>query len=935
MQGLRKTFWLLIALLLTACGGGGGGGGGSSSNVVNEAPPFPTPVPRPDPIPSGDLSISGKISVSAALAVDMDTRDPRSPGGGLTSNNAPFDPSQGGLPGPVTPTFNQYSAQLIPSPGIVGGFLYVDTYVNGVPRDGDLHDFYRVSLAAGQVVSLQISDYKNTNPFANDFDLLLLELDGTLIDFAAGLGPIETLRAPNESGEYLLLVTVCANPVFKNPPRICGDGRSNYTVTVGQPQAGSNNYGLNLSSDFALNEALVVYKKGLEENPEQQFNATASAVRVDDSRVGDVHRVSFAADVLVAQSSAVGPEEELQSEEQQAGFFVTVSPEQQEKLATLAAIKSLHRDENVSWAEPNYLREAQFIPNDEHYPLQWHYPQINLPAAWDLATGSNVTIAVLDTGILPYHPDIDGQLDPFNNVIGVDGNLHGGYDFVSSTYYSLDGDSADNDPTDPGDGNFRSSFHGTHVAGTIAAATDGALVGEGVGVVGVAFNSRIQPIRVLGRGVGTSFDISRGLCFAAGLTTDSCEGVPENPNPADIINLSLGGTGSSLTEQQLFDEITSTGILVVAAVGNSSSSRPFYPASYDGIFGVSAVDIDSNLAPYSNYGASVDLAAPGGDSSKDKNHDGYIDGVLSAGANDSSGSIQYNYPFYQGTSMAAPHVAGVFALMRSVNASLDAAAVEQLLRDGALTTRLGGQTVGQKHEDFGYGMIDAEKAVATAVSLGGAAPTPVPWLAAVPNNINFGATLDTVQFELRNNSGGTLNVESIVSSDPSWLIAPEVKANGNGNGLGLYDLDIERDDPSVQAEGVYQGALTVSADSNDVIINVIMQVNALLEFGDVGHLYVRLIDTDTGNIREVEADVLDGEYHWAINDLPPGDYKLVAFSDADYDGQVCDIGEACGAYPTIDQPGVIDLQTDMTALDYSLNYLNTGVEFGPVPAAQK
>jgi serine protease len=170
----------------------------------------------------------------------------------------------------------------------------------------------------------------------------------------------------------------------------------------------------------------------------------------------------------------------------------------------------------------------------------------------------------------------------------------------------------------------------------------------------------------------------------------------------------------------------------------------------------------------------------------------------------------------------------------------------------------------------------------------------------------------------------------ITASFQSWLKAPAV------NGLGIYDLEIDRDDIGVQAEGIYQGTLTVKTVSNNtVIIDVIMQVNASLQFGDVGHLYVRLIDTDTGNIREVEADVLDGEYHWAINDLPPGDYKLVAFSDADYDGQVCDIGEACGAYPTIDQPGVIDLQTDMTALDYSLNYLNTGVEFGPVPAAQK
>jgi serine protease len=170
----------------------------------------------------------------------------------------------------------------------------------------------------------------------------------------------------------------------------------------------------------------------------------------------------------------------------------------------------------------------------------------------------------------------------------------------------------------------------------------------------------------------------------------------------------------------------------------------------------------------------------------------------------------------------------------------------------------------------------------------------------------------------------------ITASFQSWLKAPAV------NGLGIYDLEIDRDDIGVQAEGIYQGTLTVKTVSNNtVIIDVIMQVNASLQFGDVGHLYVRLIDTATAYIREVEADVQDGQYHWEINDLPPGNYQLVSFTDADYDGRVCDVGEACGAYPTIDQPEVIDLQTDIAALDYSLNYLNFGVELGVISSAPK
>lgn len=921
MRGFPKTCWLCLALLLTACGGGGGGGGAGNSSqtaVIQDAPPFPAPVERPDAIPEGDLSISGTITVSPALAVDMDTRDPVSATSTLPSNNLPFDDSNGELPEGGTPTFEDYSAQLIPSPGIVGGYLAVEKYRNGVPYRGDLHDFYRAYLAAGQVVSLQIADYKNSNPFANDFDLLLLDLEGRLIDFAAGLGPIETLRAPDEAGEYLLVVTICADRLFKNPPNICGDGRSNYTVTVGQAQDGFSYGGLTLSDEFQVNEALVVYHDDPLAEADQPYTALASSLTVEDSRLGDVHRVALPPpDIQLVQSSALnsaelaaqdGDAQQNETDAEQDGFFIKVSPEQEEKIATLAAIKSMHREENVAWAEPNFLREALFVPNDPGFEFQWHYPLINLPAAWDETTGANVTVAVLDTGILPFHPDIQNQLDL----------VTGGYDFVSSTFYSLDGDSVDADPTDPGDGlalGFRSSFHGTHVAGTIAAATN-----NDEGVAGVAYDARILPIRVLGRGVGTSFDIARGLCFAAGLTTGLCDGVPDNPNPADVINLSLGGTGSSLTEQQLFDEINAAGILVVAAAGNSSSSRPFYPAAYDGVFSVSALNISSELASYSNFGDSIDLAAPGGEFSGDLNNDGYVDGVLSLGADDSLGSLNYIYPFYQGTSMAAPHVAGVFALMRSVNEELDTPAMEQLLRAGDLTVALDDQVLGEKDGEYGYGMIDAAKSVTTALSLGGAAPTPVPWLVAVPNALNFGATLNTVEFDLRNVSGGPLDVTEIIS-DQEWLIAPAE------NGLGLYDLEVDRDG---LLEGIYQGALTVVSDANTVSIDVIMQVNDNLLYGDVGHIYVRLIDTATGNIREVEADVVNGEYQWAIDDLPAGNYQLVAFTDADYDGRVCDVGEACGAYPSASQPEIIDLQTDLNSVDYSISYLNVGVELGSV-----
>jgi serine protease len=891
---------MFVVALLTACGGGGGGGGSGSSSAAS----------GPDPIPAGELKISGTISVSPALAVDMDTRDPRSADRDLPSNDLPYD---------VPPNFIGFDAQLIPSPGTVGGYVSFDGYVGG-RITGDLHDFYRVSLAAGQFVSLQISDFKPGNPYANDFDLLLLKQDGEIVDFAADVGPIETINAPADAGEYIVLVTVCADHVFYDPPGICGNGRSNYTLTVGQYLPEQSAGGLRLSSEFAANEALVVYQDAVSDQPQADssdvYSATASAVSVDTDRLGDVRRIDLGTGVYNAVSSSVQSGEDSPASHPQEQFFVKVRPDQQEQLATLAAIKSLKQQENVVWAEPNYLREPLFVPGDPDDPLfalQWHYPLINLPAAWNLGvTGANVTVAVLDTGILPFHPDLQGQID-FES---------GGYDFVRNPFYSLDGDGVDPDPTDPGDGSrygYSSSFHGTHVAGTIAAATN-----NNIGVAGIAYNANILPVRVLGRGVGTSFDISQGLCFAAGLTDGVCAGVPLNEQPADIINLSLGGADYSMLEQQLIDEIIAADTLVVAAAGNSDTDQPSYPAAYDGVFSVSAVDLSSELAPYSNYGPTIDLAAPGGNSSRDVDGDGNFDLVYSTGGDDSVVTVKYSYPAYQGTSMAAPHVAGVFALMRSVDSSLDTTAIGQLLRDGELTTALGEQTNG-RNDDFGYGLIDAGKAVTAALNRpgGGFPPEPVPFLGVVPGSLNFGATLNSLQLQLRNNSGGPLDILSI-ESDQLWLTAPPI------NGLGTYQAQIVR---GSLPEESYAGTLTITSSENTVEVNVIMQVNNALQNGDAGHLYVRLIDPDTGNIRDVQADAVEGEYSWQINDLPSGNYQLVAFTDADNDGRVCDPGEACGSYLTTDQPILIQLQDDdLAGLDFPLSF---GVDVDPTDPVDK
>jgi hypothetical protein len=269
-------------------------------------------------------------------------------------------------------------------------------------------------------------------------------------------------------------------------------------------------------------------------------------------------------------------------------------PDLRARWETLLAIKSLRGDPRVEYAEPNYEIRALAVPDDEAYPFQWHYPLIGLPEAWDTTTGnSDVVVAVIDTGILSNHPDLAGQL--------VDG-----FDFVRDPASAGDGDGIDPDPEDSGNppNAGSSSFHGTHVSGTVAARGN-----NGLGVAGTAYTSHVMPVRALGAGgAGTSYDVSQAIRFAAGLPNDSGT-VPLQA--ADIINLSLGGGPFSQASQDLFDQVRAAGVMVVAAAGNEASPLPAYPASYSGVISVSAVDAQRRLAPYSNTGGQIEVDTGG------------------------------------------------------------------------------------------------------------------------------------------------------------------------------------------------------------------------------------------------------------------------------------------------------------------------------------
>jgi len=321
-----------------------------------------------------------------------------------------------------------------------------------------------------------------------------------------------------------------------------------------------------------------------------------------------------------------------------------------------AELKS--RDANVEYAEPDRVMVPLATPTDPSYTQQWDLYEatggINAPAAWDKSTGAGVNVAVIDTGYRP-HADLSGQILQ-------------GFDFITTTAIANDGGGRDTDASDPGDwtpagscgagvpaADQSSSWHGTHVSGTIAAKAN-----NGLGIAGIAYNAKIVPARVLGRCGGYTSDIADAMVWASGGTVT---GVPANANKARVLNLSLGGSGAcDTTTQNAINSARSRGAVVIVAAGNSNTNAiNSSPANCSGVITVAATNRSGGKASYSNYGTNVTIAAPGGDNGA---------GILSTLNSGTTTPAADNYAWYMGTSMATPHVAGVVALMLSANPNL-------------------------------------------------------------------------------------------------------------------------------------------------------------------------------------------------------------------------------------------------------------------------
>lgn len=371
-------------------------------------------------------------------------------------------------------------------------------------------------------------------------------------------------------------------------------------------------------------------------------------------------------------------------------------------------MRKLAADPNVEYVEVDQIMRPTLTPNDTRFSEQWGFgtsnASINVRPAWDKATGTGVVVAVIDTGIT-NHADLNANILP-------------GYDFISDAAMARDGGGRDSNPNDEGDwyganecGSgipaSNSSWHGTHVAGTVAAVTN-----NSTGVAGTAFNAKVVPVRVLGKCGGYTSDIADAIVWASGGTVS---GVPANANPAEVINMSLGGGGScSTTYQNAINGAVGRGTTVVVAAGNSNTNvSSAVPANCPNVIAVAATTSAGARASFSNYGTGIDISAPG-------------QSILSTLNSGTTTPGSASYASYNGTSMAAPHVAGVVALMQSVAPSpLSPAQVESIIKSTARP--LPGACSG----GCGAGIIDADAAVTAAIN----GTTPNPGGTVLQNNV--------------------------------------------------------------------------------------------------------------------------------------------------------------------------------------------------------
>lgn len=522
---------------------------------------------------------------------------------------------------------------------------------------------YELELQKGQHIVLEFEDSA-----AADLHLYLLDELGVALDAS-----VDAVQGPAPGFRSLSLLVPAAG---RHVVRVFADhGHAAYSLHVYPRMSPVHeaNRGPRVSDEFVVHQMLVQTHPGA---------SSALSSRAGGVGLRKLRETAVAAELWEVPAGHAGPAMDgLRGWRPRSGDLLRWrSPDLHDRFETLLIVRGLRAQPEVVAVSPNYiLRPQQVATDDPRYAEQWFHWNIDLPKAWEISTGrpddAEVIVAVIDTGVFREHEDLQGKLLT-------------GYDFL------LDQPGGD----DPGNG----SWHGTHVAGIIGAATN-----NGVGVAGVSWGAKILPVRTLSdatasdgeaRG-GSLSDLLDGIRYAAGLAVRD---EPAAPPRASVINLSLGGEFPCNEWQGFFREIRDLGIFVVAASGNSrdGSGAITFPASCSSVLAVGATDRERRRAGYSRFGSGLDFVAPGGRPSPSP------DGILSTIAPVSSTAPETGYEFYAGTSMATAVTSGVLALAKAVDPGFTPDRFSQMLECGLLTDDLGAPGW---DSETGWGQINALK----------------------------------------------------------------------------------------------------------------------------------------------------------------------------------------------------------------------------------
>jgi len=553
-------------------------------------------------------------------------------------------------------------------------------------------------------------------------------------------------------------------------------------------------------------------------------------------------------------------------------------------LAALARLIAAHPD--VEYAEPDRRMHILATPNDPRYLDQWSYFEaaggINAPAAWDQTTGSaDVKVAVIDTGYRP-HADLVA-------------NMATGYDMISSSVVANDGGGRDADPLDPGDwvaagecstgsAAANSSWHGTHVAGTIAAVTNNAS-----GVAGVARGARFQPVRALGKCGGYTSDIADGILWSSGEPVPYfnrrgvLQGYQTNPTPAKVINLSFGGTATcDTTTQAAITTARGRGAVIVVAAGNGNTDvSASSPANCAGVIAVAAVGRDGGKAYYSNYGTGVALAAPGGN----QGYAGDPKGVLSTLNTGTTTPVDSpdgdSYGYLQGTSMATPHVSAVAALMFSANPDLKPGQVERLLKSSA---RAFPATCSQ----CGAGIVDAGAAVSSALAalhpslVSSANPSVAGGVVTFTVTVTGDAPSGTVQFMDGSNTLGSRDLSPVTLSTSTASLEVSSLTAGSHSITAVYSGNANNagSTSAVLTQAVAAAASTTSLSISAARLTEGQTLNltaTVSGYAPNGSVQFKCDGDDLG----ASVALVDGSASYATNTLIVGSHSITAVYSGD------------------------------------------------------